>query len=221
MTDWRRPDNPPRRRPTRSRRRFLHRDDPTWEADSYRGLRLALALLFRWIDLNFCLTGDDWLVNFHWPRPMLHGYHDPKRKMRRRRPVWRMNRHQALRLESARGDRVHTAEQMLTQAGRLRRNVELELKPAPGHDVASYERACSVVDAAEKAGVQLVVKTLVEPGGVGAAVDRLTPFHRAGATTCILPRGSRRVPRSSWGVVDHVRGRVIWTGRIAHPKEKP
>lgn len=214
MTRWRRPDNPSRRRPPQLRRRFLHRDRPTWDADSYRGLRLALHLLFRWIDLNFVLTADGWLVNLHWPRPLLHGYVDPEGKLRRGRAVFHMRKAQALRLESPAGDQVHTAEDMLARAGELRRDVELELKPAPGHDVATYARACSVVDAAAAAGVRLVVKTLVDPGGVHAAVERLTPFHRAGATTLLLTHG-HAAPRSCWPVVDHVRGRVHWTGSIA------
>lgn len=214
----RRPDNPRWRKPTRLRRRVFHRDHPTWDADSYRGLRAALRWLFRWIDLNFCVTRDGQLVNFHWPRPLLHGYRDPLGELPRHRHVGHMSSSEALRLVSPAGDAVHTAEQMIRRAGRLGLDVELEVKP--GCRPVAYLHACSIVDAARASGVELVVKTLTSPGGAHAAVARLEPFHRAGATTCLLPRGSRRVPRSAWAVVDHVRGPVIWTGPNPHKEHQ-
>lgn len=212
------PDNPPRRRPTQLRHRIFHCDNPTWDADSYRGIDDAHRHGYRWIDLNFCVTRSRHLVNFHWPRPLAHGYHDPAGLLLRAQHVGGMSLAEALRLLSGAGDPVHTAEAMLAHAGRVGlHGVELELKP--GCRPVNYARACAVVDAAEAAGVQLVVKSLVEPGGPHAAVRRLRPFHRAGATTLLLTHG-HAAPRSSWGVVDHVRGRVTWTGPAARPHKE-
>jgi hypothetical protein len=217
---YRRADNPPHRQPTQLRHRFYHEDHPSWLADSFRGIARAVAGRFRWIDLNFVLTVDGYLVNCHWPRPLLHGWYDPKGLIKPTTPVSRMTLAQVRRLRSRTGGyRIHTAQEMLAQAARAGlRGVEFELKPAPGHDVATYSEALAVVGTAEKAGIALVVKTLTRPGTTAAAVRRVAPFHRAGATTLLLPRGTRRVPRTCWGVVDHVRGRVRWTGPI---KEKP
>jgi hypothetical protein len=216
VSRWRRPDNPPAREPTPLRRRVFHRDAPTWLADSYRGIARAVASGFRWEDTNYLVTHDGHLVNCHWPRPLLHGWHDPKGLIRRGTPVSSMTLEQVRRLRSRTGNyRIHTAEEMIARSAAAGLWMEFEIKP-PAH--VTYEQACSVVDAAEKHRVPLVVKTLTRPGGVHAAIQRLTPFHRAGATTLLLPRGTRRVPRTCWGVVDHVRGRVRWTGPI---KEKP
>lgn len=213
---FRRTDNPPDQEPTQLRRRVFHRDHPTWLADSFRGIARAVAAGFRWEDTNYLITHDGHLVNTHWPRPLLHGWHDPKGLIRRRTPVSSMTLAQVRRLRSRTGNyRIHTVEEMIARSGAVGLWMELEIKP-PARP--TYEQACAVVDAAKAHRVPIVVKTLTAPGGVHAALERLAPFHRAGATTLLLPRRSRRVPRTAWAVVDHVRGRVHWTGPI---KEKP
>lgn len=209
---FRRADNPPSRRPTPLRHPFFHQDFPSWIADSFRGIRLALTRGFRWEDTNYLLTKDGFLVNIHWARPLMHGWHDPLRKIRRRTPVSEMTLVEVQRLVSRTGGyRIHTAEQMVVRSGDLGEHMELELKRCQ----PSYERMCSVADVAKAHNTTVVVKSLTNPGTVAEAVERLGTSHRAGFPTCILPRGLRRVPRAAWPVLDHVRGPVIWTGPLA------
>lgn len=216
MTAFRRADNPPEREPTQLRRRVFHRDAPTWLADSFRGIAAAVAAGYRWEDTNYLITHDGHMVNCHWNRPLLHGWHDPQGLIPRTAPVSTLTLRQVRRLRSPTGNyRIHTVEEMIARSGAAGLWMELEIKP-PAQP--TYDLACRVMDAAVTHRVPVVVKTLTRPGGVHAATARLAPFHRAGATTLLLPRGARRVPRSSWGVVDHVRGHVTWTGPI---KEKP
>lgn len=212
--EYRRADNPPDRAPKRLRHRFFHDDFPSWIADSFRGIVRAIRLGYRWSDTNYLTTKDGHLVNCHWQRPLQHGWHDRARVLAADTPIYRMTLAEVRRLRSRTGDyRIHTAEEMVARAGRDGLRLEFELKrciPAP-----SYERACSVMDVARRFNTELVVKTLTRPGTTAEAIERLTPFHRAGAKTCILPRGSKQVPRTSWLVVDYVRGKVRWTGPTA------
>lgn len=207
---FRRPDNVPTQEPTQLKRRVFHEDHPTWLSDSFRGIATAVREHFQWQDTNYLLTRDRHFVNAHWPRLLLHGWHDPQGLLKRTTPVSRMTLDEVKRLRSNRGNyRIHTIEEMILRSAKAGESMEIEIKP-PAQP--TYRQARAVMDVAKANGVKVVVKTLTSPGGVANAIERLTAFHRAGATTLLLPRGTRRVPRSCWGVVDHVRGHVFWTG---------
>lgn len=214
------PDNPPTRQPRRLRHRFFHQDRPSWLADSFRGIKAALRRGFRWSDTNYLTTRDGHLVNCHWQRPLMHGWHDPEGALKRSTPVYKMSLEDVRRLRSRTGDyRIHTAEDMVSRAGREGLRLELELKRCLPVGQPTPARMQSVRRAADRARADVIVKTLTRPGSTSEAVGRLRTCHRAGFVTCILPRGSRRVPRSAWRWIDYVRGPVRWYGPTVEPKE--
>lgn len=203
-----RADNPATRKPTSFRERFFHApDSATWEGDSYRGIHTAKRRGYRRIDVNTLRTLDGVSAAFHWMRPLRHGYYDPKGLLRGDVTVDQLTWAALSRLRPRRAPsyRVRTVQQMFALAASLGVGIELELKNSRW----KLEEALALKGAADKLGVWVIVKTLSSNSN---ARHNLAVFHRVGFTTVVLPRGLRRIPRSWWPVVDHVRGPVIWTG---------
>jgi hypothetical protein len=71
----------------------------------------------------------------------------------------------------------------------------------------TFLRMKKIVDA-NRANVQ--VKTI---SNIPGAKRRLAAAHKAGFTTILLPRGTRRVPKSWWPYIDYVRGPVWWVNK--------
>lgn len=186
---------------------FLHLT-PYRKSNSIQGLETAARRGKDAIDLDWRVGIDGALHNTHWERPMMKdGFYDPLAQVPRRTPVEQMTRDQVRRLRTRDGYAINGPRVMLTKAAELGLRVEFEAKDSPGFaDPAVWSRLRRIVD---ETGVEVQVKTISNNG------DALTRLKRAKAamfTTILLPRGSRRIPRSWQPFVDYVRGRVIWTG---------
>lgn len=208
----RRADNAPSRQPTPLRERFYHENGFHHLGDSFEGINHAKARGFKWIDTNHTTVEDGTPVCMHPGRPMMHGWRDPEGKMRRTKRVKDMTLEEFLRLRPKKGQPhhvPHTSAAILTHCAKVGIGVEFELKN--GRFTAAAMRELD--DHAHKVGVKVKAKTISTLGGTKAAIRRLRLAHRwTRWETVILPRGTKRVPRSAWPFIDHVRGKARWTG---------
>ena len=207
MAAYRRADNKATRKPTRLKQRFYHAPGRvSWRSDSPSGIRQAAVKGWPNIDVNMLKTRDGVSIGAHWMRPLRHGWVDPKGQLRRDAKLDQITYKTAARLKPRKAPsvRIDTIETLLAVAAKHKIGVELEAKNAQW----TQEQADALKDLVDRLGVQVIVKTLSTNSH---ALHNLTVFHRAGFTTVLLPRGTRRIPRSWWPHVDKVRGPVIWT----------
>lgn len=148
--------------------------------DSLDGVALARARGYRWIDLNFHVTADGYLVCTHWGRPLEHGWYDPRGILNRHDAVWEMDVHEVKRLRHSRTRRARivTARTILRRCKRLRIAVEFEAKnsPAFASSDAPWATLRRLVD---DTGVRLIVKTIVplDKGRARIARAKAAGFH--------------------------------------------
>lgn len=196
-------------------REFFHTSTPYRLQNSIRGLHRAKQLGYRWIDIdsNYCRasTGSALIpLAVHWPRLRGDHFADPAGRFAADDFYADLRLHQVrrLRTDDPHPYRVQTMIEMVRTAGRLGvRGIEWEVKAGAGFEEPGMYRP--VLAAAERAGVEIVVKTLRNVGGEHAALRRLEAAHQAGATTMLLNHGRTAVridaERSTY--VDFVRGK--------------
>lgn len=218
---FRQEDNNPMRRPTPLRERFYHQNGFNHLGDSFEGIDYAKSLGFDWVDTNHQTTGpeqgypDGCPVCMHWGRPMMHGWRDPLRKMRRWKRVRNMTLAEFRRLRPKAGTPMHTphtSDEILHHCAQVGIGTEFEGK----NGLFTPFLMMALDDAATRYKTRVHYKTISNLGGKKAARERLVLAHRYTTwSTTVLPRGLKRVPRSWWPFIDHVRGRVRWTGTTA------
>lgn len=189
-----------------------HKGEPYHHVNSQRGVDRAARQGYKWIDLDCHTDRDGVLWITHWPRPLAHGFTDPRGWTPRTQPIWLMPSRVVHRLVANPGRyRINKAKQLIRRALRRGLNVELELKSRwitkeQLADLRTYLQVAGL----DPDRVQVKVGVWI-PGHL----PLLRRAHEAGFTTIILiHRGDTRlVPATAQAYIDHYRGRrPNWTG---------
>lgn len=152
--------------------------------DSPAGVRVAKRRRYRWIDLNFQVTADGYVVCTHWARPLMHDWFDPRGIVNRRAYVWDMSVGEAKRLRHTRDKRAQivTARTILAQCARLGISVELEVKESPAF-AESDEPWAYLRRVVDETGARVEVKTIYRLGNSRARIRRANAH---GFTTILI-----------------------------------
>lgn len=202
-----RPDNPKNRKPTRYTGPVAyHKRLPGYRAsNSYKGDNDAARRGFRAIDKDFHLSKDGEPMNTHWALLSREGF------LPRTNPatVHQLNSDHIADLRTKDGYAIHTARETFLHASLRKLRVEFEAKECQGFEwgQGGYKLFLELKKEAKDTDTEVVFKTI---SNLGDAKRRLMAAHRAGFTTILLPRGTRRVPKDWWPFIDHVRGPVWW-----------
>lgn len=182
---------------------------PYHKGDSPAAIRYAVKHDYAAVDLNFLVTKDDRIVCTHWSQPMKHGFYDPLKRLNPNLRVHEMTWAQVARLRTADGYRIHSAAAMMRLTARAGIRLEFEAKNSPYFiGTRGVNNFKAVKALATRYKLRITVKTLSNLPG---ADKRLGAAKKAGLTTLILPRGTRRLKKSVyWPVTDYVRGAVWW-----------
>ena len=190
--------------------------------DSGWGVREAFRKGYSAIDLNFHVTKDGVIVNTHWSKPLLHGFTwDAKtpaawralpKSIEIKDLTWAQVKHLVAR-KAGKTYRIRTFAYMARLCARLGLRMEFETKNSPGF---LDPRIWATVESTAKAlglNIQVKAESWVAVRGKAVGIFRAV---KAGSnlTTIILPRGTRRVSRSAWDVIDYHRGPVVWFGKV-------
>jgi hypothetical protein len=210
-----RPDNSPTRKPPKvpSKWAKFYHVTPPRKGDSIHGLNEAKRLGYHAVDLNFQIDKDREVQNTHWADVLgKGGFIDPLHRIKKGTNIQSLTSEEVARLKSPEGYRIRPAKRMIEEAKKLGLRVEFEAKGSKRFEygyggLKTFLRMKRIVDA-NRANVQ--VKTI---SNIPGAKRRLAAAHKAGFTTILLPRGTRRVPKSWWPYIDYVRGPVWWVDK--------
>lgn len=152
---------------------------PKHVENSSRGDRRAKRLGKRGNDLDLLITKDGWVINTHWPRPLLKdGFRDPKKRIGKRARVADLTWAQVSRLRAGRWPRryhIRTVEAALRHCASLGLVAVLEPKGDPRFKSDALWQHIAKV--AEEVGCAVSVRALPENA------DALPYAHRAGFET--------------------------------------
>lgn len=193
-------------------REVFHENNPYRLQNSIRGLRLA-AQTATWIDIdsNYCWDAarrHRVPIATHWPRVDRERFNDPLGLVSLGAAFADLTLPEVRRLRSSDPVpyRISTMVEMVRAAARVGlKGIEWEVKGGPAFERPSTYRR--VLDAANKVGIAINVKTLAHIGGRDAALRRLRAAKRAGAVTMLLKRGDRpaQITHSQSHYIDFVR----------------
>lgn len=207
------PDNPATRKPLAySGPRPFHRTTPGYRAsNSYRGIYSAKKEGYKAIDLDFHISKENTAQCTHWVFVSKEGFlRDGTTPHSATASIHNLSDESIRRLKTKDGYVIRRADEMFKKAAEYGLLVEFEAKECAKFEVhkGGFTNFRKLKKQADDAGVQIIVKTLSNLPG---ARERLIAAHRAGFKTMILPRGTRRIPKSWWPYIDYVRGPVYWT----------
>lgn len=196
------------------RRAFFHENRPYRLQNSLRGLELAVARGFEWIDIDSNHCWDDRrrarvALATHWARVRGDHFRDPEGRIPDDARWSDLTLTEARRLvtDDAEPYRVLTMVEIVRAAARVGLDgIEWEVKGGTGFERPALYRP--VLAAAERLGLGIVVKTLRNVGGEAAALRRLAAAKQAGATTMLLNHDDDavRIDADRAAYVDYVRG---------------
>lgn len=177
----------------------VQKGQPYHLEDSLRGIRLAVARLFKWIDLDCHKTADGVLIITHWPAPSHEGFADPAGKVIVRGKQWSdLTWAEVEVLRTKDGYRVQRADVAVPYALSKGIQVELELKT-------------TAILAADLVYLRNRLKdpTKVQVKALPQFYTALKGAHAAGFVTILLARG-KRFPKSAQAWLTYRRGRATW-----------
>lgn len=196
------------------RRAFFHENRPYRLQNSLRGLQLAVARGYEWIDIDSNHCWDDGrrrhvALATHWARIRGDHFQDPEGRIPTDAKWADLTLAEARRLvtDDAEPYRVLTMVEIVRAAARVGlTGIEWEVKSGAGFEHPAVYRP--VLAAADRVGLAIVVKTLRNVGGEAAALRRLAAAKEAGATTMLLNHDDDavRIDADRASYVDYVRG---------------
>ena len=196
------------------RRPFFHEYRPYRLQNSARGLRLAVERGYEWIDIDSNYCWDDARRDLvplatHWARIRGDHFADPSDRIPADARWSGLTLGEARRLvtDDVPPYRVLTMVEVVRTAARVGlTGIEWEVKGGEGFERPALYR--QVLAAADRVGVEIVVKTLRNVGGEAAALRRLAAAKQAGATTMLLNHDDDdvRIDAARASYVDYVRG---------------
>lgn len=175
----------------------VHGKTPYRVEDSFRGVRLAVAKAFRWIDLDCHVTSDGVLVITHWPRPDHEGFRAAGVDTRGK-TIEELTWAEVEQLRTPDHYRIARADELVPFALSKGLKVELELKSTAikRGDLREFRKALN-----DPSDVQ--VKALPD------FYPALEPAHETGFPTIILGRNAR-IPAEAQTYITYRRGQVNW-----------
>lgn len=199
-------------RPVPKRRVFhVHKGQPYRFEDSFRGVKLAKAQKYGWIDLDCHVTKDGVLVITHWPRPRHEGFRVPGatpgspeadlnvRISHEGATIEDLTWAEVEQLRTPDHYRIWRADDLVPVALRLGLNVELELKST----AVKQKHLGALRDV-------LTDQTRVQVKALPPFYSALEGAHKAGFVTLILGRGER-IPADAQPYITYRRGSVNWS----------
>lgn len=181
----------------------VHKGQPYHLEDSLRGIRLAVARLFKWIDLDCHVTADGVLIITHWDNPRHEKFADPAGKVDVRGKKFEDLTWAEVRvLRSPDGYRIQRADVAVPYALSKGLKVELEAKT-------------TAINAAELVYLRnhLSDRRKVQVKAFPKFLPALEAAHKAGFVTIALTHaGQESVPASAKSWLTYFRGRKPrWT----------
>lgn len=190
-------------------------DWPYYAENSKTGIAHAAKVGATGIDLDCHVTRDGVIVATHWPRPLLHGFHDPLGKIAHHAHVGTLTVAEVQRLRTREGYRIWTAVELLECSKTQGITPCFEVK-----EDARFQRWHTfnqLREASTRLAWPLVVMTMPHLGGRNRGYKRLAAAHRAELHTMVLTGSGRLqrglVPRSAWAYVDMAKGPFAALGK--------
>lgn len=196
-------------RPVPKRRVFhVHGKTPYRVEDSFRGVKLAKAQRYGWIDLDCHVTSDGVLVITHWPQPRHEGFRAPGKSAEAQAVNVKVFGHAKIEdltwaevslLRTPDHYRIWRADELVPIALRNGLNVELEMKTT----AITQKHLGALRD-------KLSDQTRVQVKALPQFYPALEGAHKAGFVTLILGRNAR-IPAVAQPYITYRRGPVNWS----------